>query len=66
MATTGFAIGDGRTPYWIFTVEAGEVAPPGLCTVRLSVPLLAARLPGIVAVTDVAVLAVTVNAVVPE
>jgi len=46
-------------------VEVDDVAPPGLCTVRLSLPVLATMLAGMVAVMDVAVPAVTANAVVP-
>jgi hypothetical protein len=48
------------------TVDAEDLAPPGFCTVRLSLPVLAATLTDIVAVMDLAVPAVTVNAVVPE
>lgn len=47
------------------TVDAAEAAPPGLCTVRLSLPVLPSRRAGIAAVMDVALPAVTANAVVP-
>jgi hypothetical protein len=46
-------------------VEPGEVAPPGLCTVRLRLAALASEAVGIVAAMLVAVPAVTVNAFVP-
>ena len=48
------------------TVDAADVVPPGLCTVRLSLPVVATMLAGMVAVMDVPVPAVTVNAVAPE
>ena len=47
-------------------VDAEDVAPPGLCTVRLSLPMLPTRVGDIVAVMDVEVPAVTASAVVPE
>ena len=46
-------------------VEVDDVAPPGLCTARLSLPVLASMLAGMLAVMEVAVPAVTANAVVP-
>jgi hypothetical protein len=49
-----------------FRVDAADVVPPGLCTVRLSLPVVATMLAGMVAVMDVAVPAVTVNAIAPE
>jgi len=47
-------------------VDAEDVAPPGLCTVRLSGPAAATMVGGKIAVMDVDVPAVTANAVVPE
>ena len=47
------------------TVEAVETAPPGFLTVRLSVPAVAREAEGTVAVMEVALPAVTVNAVEP-
>jgi hypothetical protein len=48
------------------TVNAGDMAPPGLCTVRLSLPVAATRLADIAAVMDVPVPAVTANGVLPR
>jgi hypothetical protein len=45
--------------------DAGDVAPPGLCTVRFSFPVEASRLGGIVAVMEFALPPVTANAVAP-
>jgi hypothetical protein len=42
------------------------VAPPGLCTVRLSLPALETRLAGTAAVMDDMLPLVAANAVVPE
>jgi hypothetical protein len=47
------------------TENAADVAPPGLCTVRLSLPVEASRLAGTVAVMDVMLPAVTTKAVEP-
>jgi hypothetical protein len=45
---------------------ADDVAPPGLCTVRLSLPAPVTKLAGTAAVMDVRLPPVTANAVVPE
>jgi len=47
-------------------VDAEDFAPPGLCTVMLSAPVLAIRVGGSVAVIDVEVPAVTASAVAPQ
>jgi hypothetical protein len=48
------------------TVDTEDLAPPGLCTVRLSVPMPATRWAGIAAVMDVWLPEVTGNEVAPE
>lgn len=48
------------------SVDAADVAPPGFCTVMLTLPAVASNAAGTVAVMLVVVLAVTVSAVVPR
>ena len=52
-------------PFTVTDVEA-DAAPPGFFTVMPSFPVLMNKLAGTMAVIEVAVPAVTVNAVVPE
>jgi hypothetical protein len=65
-ATAGLGLSDAIVGPLTVNVRTEEEAPPGFCTVKLSMPALETRLAGIVAAMDVAVPLVTANAVVPE
>jgi hypothetical protein len=65
-ATTELGVKEVMAGALAVKCEAGDAAPPGFWTVILSVPAAASEAVGIVAVIDVAVPAVAVNAVEPR
>ena len=64
-ATAEVGLSDVMVGPTTVTVEAEDVAPPGLCTVNFRLPVLATSLAGMAAVMDVAVPAVTAKTVEP-